>query len=304
MEAENQSEAPKTNGSGGLPVPTAKPTKTDEDEHKNKLLEWINKTTTAVIEAVREDIALRFHDEVDDEEKLVDLKGEFDPIVVKETGARLSEVFGEKAVEFNMSAKRLRRLYESKLKEKWQVQNSSLTELTGERFGKKFLVNRHGVWLRLSVGGIDELFVWRRIARTEIKPIALSRDTSAQRNWRHRYRMIDETGQFEVEVDKQALGKHANRGINKLMQYGLHVVESKEAREELAIFLRFKPRARILRAPRVGWFETQRGHWVFVLPDQTLGDVGKVRVVLIMFAWAVETLIWSFVFLIQSDFCL
>ena len=38
-------------------------------------------------------------------------------------------------------------------------------------------------------------------------------------------------------------------------------------------------RARIIRAPSVGWFEPKKGSWVFVLPNETLGD-GKVNVTL------------------------
>ena len=63
------------------------------------------------------------------------------------------------------------------------------------------------------------------------------------------------------------------------MKHGVHVVESVEARRHLAIFLRFKPRARIIRAPRVGWFESRRDNWLFVLPGETLGDA-KIDIVL------------------------
>jgi uncharacterized protein (DUF927 family) len=44
----------------------------------------------------------------------------------------------------------------------------------------------------------------------------------------------------------------------------------------------YKPRARIIRAPRTGWFEVRKGNkgnWMFVLPGETLGDA-KIDIVL------------------------
>jgi putative DNA primase/helicase len=136
----------------------------------------------------------------------------------------------------------------------------------------------HGVWTRLDAGGAD-LYVWRRIVRTRIDHAALSRDTTAQRNWRHHYLITDETGEFQVSIGNEKLSKDAGSAISFLIKHGIHVVESKEARQHLAIFLRYKPRTRIIRAPRIGWFEARRGNWAFVLPDETLGDA-KTAVVL------------------------
>ena len=282
MEDVFQPEAPKTNGDAGKPE-EKKPVETvaDKDAKLQKLmLEWANVIADKVIKAVREDVALRFLDDVDDEEAhgSFDLKGEFDPIVDEKTGALVSEVIAEKAAEFQKTEKVLRRVYEIALKKKWAAQKFSI-DLDGVKYGKKFLVNRHGVWTRLNAVGGDGPFVWRRIARTQIKPIAWSRDTTQGRNWRCRYCINDETGEFTVEVGKQRLGKKADAAINKLMRHGVHVVESAEARQQLAVFLRYKPKARILRAPRVGWFDAN-GHWAFVLPTETLGDAGKDAVVL------------------------
>ena len=106
----------------------------------------------------------------------------------------------------------------------------------------------------------------------EIDPVALSRDISPQRNWRHRYLITDETGEFPVEIGNEHFGKKADPAISILMRHGVHVVETDEARQHLATFLRFKPRGRVIRAPRVGWFEAKKGCWVFVLPTETLGD--------------------------------
>ena len=167
------------------------------------------------------------------------------------------------------------RLYKVTLKEKFEAQKQEglPTEPTGKHYGK-YLVNRHGVWTRQNAGTAD-LYVWRRIARTRIDPVALSRDTSPQRNWRHRYFVTDETGEFPVEIGKEKLGKRADSAITILMKHGVHVVESDEARHHLATFLRFKPRARIIRAPKVGWFEARKGNWAFVVPDETLGNDGN-----------------------------
>ena len=46
-----------------------------------------------------------------------------------------------------------------------------------------------------------------RIARTKIDPVALSRDTSRQRNWRHHYLITDETGEFDGRDWQRALGR-------------------------------------------------------------------------------------------------
>ena len=112
-----------------------------------------------------------------------------------------------------------------------------------------------------------------------IDPVALSHDTSRQRNWRHRYLITDETGQLPVEIGNEHLAKKADHAIRTLMRHGAHVVETKDARQHLATFLRYKPRGRIIRVPRTGWYEVKR-HWVFVLPTETLGNVGNVEIVL------------------------
>ena len=244
-----------------------------ETKRKQRLLKWRNDITERVLEAVREDIALQFLDSVDDEESL-DLKGEFNPIVDEKTGDRLTDAVAEFAEEIKYPEKMLWRLYKITLKEKFEQQKVKIpTDPTGKPYGK-YLVNRHGVWTRQNAGAGD-LFVWRRITRTRIDPTALSRDTSSQRNWRHRYLITDETGEFSVEIGKEKLGKRADPAISILMKHGVHVVESDEARRHLATFLRFKPLGRIIRAPHVGWFESRKGNWVFVLPTETLGDVDE-----------------------------
>ena len=92
-------------------------------------------------------------------------------------------------------------------------------------------------------------------AGTKIEPVALSRDTSRQRNWRHRYLITDETGQFPVEIGNEHLAGKATHAISTLMRRGVHVVENNDARWHLAAFLRYKPRGRIIRVPRTGWHE-------------------------------------------------
>jgi uncharacterized protein (DUF927 family) len=254
----------------------------EETKLKEEMLKWADDTANKVIKAALEDAALHFLDNVDDEEHVsLDLKGEYDPIVNEKAGARLSDTIEEFGEKIQQSEKTLRRLYMSALKKKWKNRKQEIpTDPDGECYGKKFLVNRHGVWTRLNAGGLDDLFVWRRIARTRIDPVALSRDTSPQRNWRHRYRVTDETGEFQIEVGNEHLSKRADRAINILMKHGVHVVETDEARQHLATFLRYKPRARVLRVPQVGWYEAKKGSWVFVLPTETLGDTAKLNIVL------------------------
>ena len=254
-----------------------------ETKAKEHLLKWRSDLADKVIKAVCADVALHFLDNVDDEESsALDLKGDYDPIVDEKTGARLSDAIAEFAEETGRAEKELRRLYESTLKAKWKVQKQATpTQPAGRYYGKNYLVNPHGVWTRLDAGGGPDLHVWRRITRTRIDPLALSYDTSPQHNWRHHYLITGETGELSVSIGNEKLGKEANSAISILMKYGVHVVESKEARQHLAVFLRYKPRARIIRAPRVGWFESRKNNWTFVLPHETLGDVGKLHSVVL-----------------------
>lgn len=250
-----------------------KPSTDAEADVKKRLLKWRDELAEQVLQAVRTDAALHFLDNVDDDEETstFDLRGAYDPIVVSKTGARLSDAIADFAEEIGRSEKELRRLYESTLRAKWKTQKQATTpiEPTGKRYGRNYLVNVHGVWTRLDAGGAD-LYVWRRIARTRIDHAALSHDTTAQRNWRHHYLITDETGEFQVSIGNEKLSKDAGSAISFLIKHGIHVVESKDARQHLAIFLRYKPHARIIRAPRTGWFEVRKGSWVFVLPDETL----------------------------------
>lgn len=150
-----------------------------ETKEKERLLDWRNDIADKVIKAAREDAALHFLDRVDDEEaSALDLKGDYDPIIDDKTGARLSDAIAEFAEEIKRDAKEVRRLYENALKEKLKAQKQHIpSDPAGKPYGKNYLVNKHGVWTKLDVGGPD-LYVWRRITRTRIDPTALSRDTS------------------------------------------------------------------------------------------------------------------------------
>ena len=254
-----------------------------ETKAKERLLRWRSELADKVIEAARADVALHFLDTVDDEESsALDLNGDYDPIVDAKTGMRLTDAITEFSEEIGLGEKELRRLYENTLRAKFKAQKQAdhPTEPPGKRYGKNHLVNPHGVWTRLHVGGPD-LFVWRRVTRTRIDHVALSYDTSPHQNWRHHYLITGETGELSVSIGVEKLGKDANSAITILMKCGAHVVESKEARQHLAVFLRYKPRARIVRAPRVGWFELRKNNWLFVLPDETLGDVGRLHSVVL-----------------------
>jgi uncharacterized protein (DUF927 family) len=276
-EKNGKTEPPKKNGGAGPKKDgeSERPKKDDENERKKRLLEWREKYAEKVLKLVHEDVALHFLDNVDDEENTdLDLKGEFDPIVDEKTGARLSDAIAEFAEEIKLPEKALQRLYKATLKEKYEKQKAPLpTDPAGRLYGKHYLVNRHGVWARQNAGTTD-LFVWRRITRTRIDHQALSYDTSPQQNSRHHYLITNETGERSVSIGSERLSKHADSAIAILMRHGAHIVESKEARQHLAVFLRYKPRARIVRVPSVGWFEPKKGTWVFVLPTETLGDIG------------------------------
>jgi uncharacterized protein (DUF927 family) len=269
-----------------VPLASAGQRADEETKEKIGLLRWANDIADAVLQLsvtmLRSGFLIAI---VDDDEELasLDLKSDYDPMVDDKTGARLSEAIKDAVGKFRRPEKMLRRLYMSALRRKWEEQRAEIpNNPVGTPYGKLYMVTRHGVWTRFYLGGsgLSDPYVWRRICRTRIHPQALSRDTSPQRNWRHQYLVIDETGQFPVEINAEHLAKKADRAIAELMRHGVHVVETPQAREHLAGFLRHKPRARVVRVPRTGWFEARRDSWVFVLPTETLGDAGKVGIVL------------------------
>ena len=262
----------------------AEQTAREETKSKAALLKWADETADAVIAAILDDIALHFiEDEADDDGKqlgLLDLMGDYDPIIDLQTGSRLSDVIKQASATLHKSEKMLKQLYVSALQRKWARHHKEFpSEPTGQLYTRSYLVNRHGVWFRRAVAGLDDLYVWRRIAKTCIEPEALSYDTTPQGNWQHRYRYIVETGQKTVDVPAEHLGKNADRAIHALVRRGVQIVHTKQARQELAKFLRYRPRKRIVRAPRTGWFEWRK-RWVFVLPDEVLGATDNMHIVL------------------------
>jgi uncharacterized protein (DUF927 family) len=254
----------------------------EETERKAKLLAWADDLADKVIKVVCEDVALQFLEgDTDDDEQLssLDLTSEYDPIVDEMTGLRLSETIKQSVENFRQSEKALRRLYVSALKRKWEEQQEKRqthAEFSGTSYGRSYMATRRGVWVRIGIAGLEEPHIWRRITKTRIDPEARSRDTTRHRNVRHRFRITDEFGESLIDIPAQYLGKDANRAIDMLMQHGVRIVHSREARQRLAKFLQLRPRGWIIRAPRVGWFEWRR-HWVFVLPHAVLGDIDDTR---------------------------
>jgi uncharacterized protein (DUF927 family) len=262
----------------------AEQTAREETKIKAALLKWAGETADAVIAAILDDIALHFmEDEADDDGEqlsLVDLMGDYDPIIDPQTGSRLSDVIKEASATLHKSEKMLKQLYVSALQRKWASHHKEFpSEPTGQLYTRSYLVNRHGVWFRRAIARLDDLYVWRRITKTRIDPEALSYDTTPQRNWQYRYRVTGEIGAIPVDIDAVQVGKAADGAIKTLIRHGVHVVESKEARQRLAQFLQHRPQRRIVRAPRTGWFEWRRD-WTFVLPDEVLGATDKMHIIL------------------------
>lgn len=181
-----------------------------ETKLKKALQEWADETVNKVIEAVRADVALRFHERDADYEEELDLKGEFDPIVVEKTGQRLSELIEEFAEQHQLAARMVKRVYTSKLKEKWEECKDQHVpnQIEGQQYGKNFVSNRHGVWTKQFF--LVDGYVLRRITRTRIDHVALSYDTTPQHNWRHRYQVTNELGEFDVEIGSELLGGKPN----------------------------------------------------------------------------------------------
>jgi Domain of unknown function (DUF927) len=263
-----------------VPRQSAEQIAADETRDKRAILAWADDIADKVIEAALGDAALRFHDrDLDDDERSVDLGGEYDPIVAERTGQRLSEAIEQAAERFHQSPKLMRRLYLTALKKKWKQRRRRVSDPSGTHYGA-YMVNRHGVWSKLYAGSdFSGLYVWRRIAKTRIEPKALSRDTSPRRNWHTRFLITDETGEFPIDIANELLAKKADRAIAILIRHGVRIVESADARRHMATFLRHRPRARIIRAPATGWFAPRRT-WVFVLPTETLGDTASVGITL------------------------
>lgn len=258
----------------------------EETTRKKALQAWLENTADRVIDAVREDIGLHFQEgEMEDEQSsTVDLTEDYDPIINAQTGSRLSDEIRQAAERLRIAEKGLRRRYQTVLNDRWNARKAlgetPAAQPTGKRYERSpYMTDRHGVWVYLNVGGIDDLPVRRRIAKTRIDHDALSYDTTPQQNWQHRYLVTGETGEQFVDISKMHLGKDASRAINELLRRGVHIVESKEARQHLAKFLRYRPSKRIIRTPQTGWNDI-RGRWVFVLPDETAGDTGKLHVIL------------------------
>jgi hypothetical protein len=253
----------------------------EESQHKREVLSWADVVADKVIKAALEDAALRFLDrDLDADERSVDLGAEFDPVVAERTGQRLSEAIEEAADRFHRKPEAMRRLYLRALKKEWKRERRRITHPEGRRYGV-YMVSRHGVWSKQYASGGESHsgpYVWRRIAKTRVDPVALSRDTSSQRNWRTRFLVTDETGEFPVDIGHEHLTKKAERAINILIKHGVRVVESDDARRHLAVFLRFRPKVRIIRAPTTGWFAPRKNKPVFVLPTETLGDDGSVAI--------------------------
>jgi uncharacterized protein (DUF927 family) len=253
-----------------------------ETEYRKALNKRLDEITAAVIRAVLDDAALPFieAESADDESGAIDLAGDHDPIIDPKTGGRLSDAIKQAAETFRRPERAVRRLYLSELKRKWAEDPKEVpSEPRGKFYGRSYLVNHQGVWLRQVIAGLDDFYVWRRIAKSQIDPEAMSYDTTPQRNWQYCYRVTAETGEFLVNISAEHVGQNATRAINILVRHGVHLVESRDARKHLAKFLQRRPRNRIVRAPRTGWFEW-RGNWVCVLPDEVLGVADRTRIVL------------------------
>ena len=127
----------------------------EETKLKEEMFKWADDIAGKVIKAALEDAALKFLDNVDDEElSSLDLKDQqYDPILDEKTGARLSEAIEEFADKLQEKIKEpekvLRRVYTRALKAKWKEQKKEIpTDPTGKHYGA-YMVNRHGVWTKL-----------------------------------------------------------------------------------------------------------------------------------------------------------
>jgi uncharacterized protein (DUF927 family) len=245
-----------------------------EKKRQEDLRVWLDTTCDAAINAMVEDTAVPFIDADNDAETdAYDLQGEYDPVVDADAGLRLSDSFKLRARAFGIKVEGLKRLYQDSLKKKWDAWeaegNKIPTAPKGESYGQ-FVVTRKGIWIRTGGGDIEDLGVWRRIIRTDVRPEAISYDTSSRRNYQHHFSIVGETPKNVVLIDAKDLRKNADRAINELTRAGVVFMHAKEALPHIIRFLRFRPSKRILRVSRTGWLE-HHGCWVYLLGDEAIG---------------------------------
>jgi putative DNA primase/helicase len=144
------------------------------------------------------------------------------------------------------------------------------------KFGRHYRVSSLGVFTDNSVDrtGLTAFFSggWVRIAKDRIEPVAWSYQLgNERRNWRYHFEVTDRDDHhrpLSIPRGKLASEKGAP-AIALLMNAGVHVVVTKSATTELAKFLRYRSKTKIVRVPHTGWVQDGQ-HWLFVRPDKTL----------------------------------
>ncbi len=188
----------------------------------------------------------------------------------------------------NVLANRVRAAVKALLKENPNYAGRIRQDVPGKdvkKFGRHYRVSSLGVFTDNSTErtGLAAFFSggWVRIAKDRIEPTAWSYELGTERqNWRHHFKVTDRDGHLRfpsIPRSKLASEKGAP-AIALLMAAGVHVVVTRTATTELAKFLRYRPKARIVRVPRTGWMQ-DGDHWLFVRPDNTLlpPDISRKR---------------------------
>jgi len=136
-----------------------------------------------------------------------------------------------------------------------------------------------GVLTSLFSGG------WKRIAKDRIDPVAWSHEFGPERktetkNWLLHFVVTERNGsQSSLVIPRASLSaENGAPAIRLLMKAGVHVVVTKSAMEALAKFLRWKPKAELIRMPQPGWAEVGPNR-IYVRSNKTIlpPDMSKTK---------------------------
>jgi uncharacterized protein (DUF927 family) len=254
-----------------------------EQEALNKWADQILDRLVTAIEAYRQHFEKleRLTDLEDEESDKISQQDINDPVIDINGGTRLSDEIAEAALRFGKPEQLLKTFLERRYRKRPRDGKTDVDpDVPGanvKRYGA-FKVSDWGVFAKFGLQFMAaRAYCWQRICKSRLDPIARSRDITVKKNWRACFHLTDETGRSVVEIPEEHLvSERAELAVKELARRGANIVASKQHREKLARFLRFKPIHRIIRVPQTGWFAAKPGRYVFIMPNETLTPAGGV----------------------------
>jgi uncharacterized protein (DUF927 family) len=297
------------------PKKTAEQHAAQETVEKHALFKWVDKVAEKVLSemaAIAEEILDRMKlDDFDDEEEddVNEQKEREDNLIEKGVADGLKdhpEIAGAEIGHPEITGIKIQGKYKPKVLAKFV--RKAVAELFksdptfGERIRKDVPggnVKRYGGYRVSSLGvfgpledfehggGLTSLFSggWKRIAKDRIDPVAWSHEFGPERktetkNWLLHFVVTERNGsQSSLVIPRASLSAESGApAIRLLMKAGVHVVVTKSAMRALAKFLRWKPKAELIRMPQPGWAEVD-AHHIFVRSNRTIlpPDMSKTK---------------------------